>query len=76
MVITLDAELEAALDERARLQGVSPEALALETLRAQFLRPLPAEMLGNKWVLRLRRLATDCGVSLSDGAVSSEGIYD
>jgi hypothetical protein len=32
MVITLDPELEAALNEWARRQGVSPEVLALNTL--------------------------------------------
>lgn len=28
------------------------------------------------WIKRLRSAATDCGVSLSNEAVSSEGIYD
>jgi len=30
----------------------------------------------NDWERRLMSLGTDCGVSLSDEAVSSEGIYD
>jgi hypothetical protein len=37
MVITLTPELEAALTERAHQQGSTPEQLALESLRAQFL---------------------------------------
>jgi hypothetical protein len=76
MVITLDAELEAALNERARRQGASPEALALEALRARFLARIAPEALGDEWVRRLRQVATDCGVVLSDAAVSSEGLYD
>jgi plasmid stability protein len=76
MVITLDPELEAALTERARRQGVSMESLALEALRARFLAPTRPEESEDEWVRRLRQVATDCGVSLSDAAVSSEGIYE
>ena len=36
MEITLTPELEAALIEQARQQGVSPEQLALESLRQHF----------------------------------------
>ena len=39
MVITLTPDLEAVLTERAYQQGSTPEQLALETLRAQFLPP-------------------------------------
>jgi hypothetical protein len=30
----------------------------------------------DEWQRRLRQAASDCGVSLSDEAVSSEGIYE
>ena len=70
-MITLDAKLEAAVNELARRKGVTPEALALDALRDRFLTESEDE-----WVRRLRRVATDCGVALSDAAVSSEGIYD
>jgi hypothetical protein len=30
----------------------------------------------DEWERRLRQAASDCGVSLSDEAVSSEGIYE
>jgi hypothetical protein len=75
MVITLDPELEAALSEMARRQGVAPEVLALNVLREHF---LAADLLEprDEWERRLRSLAKDCGVSLSNWAVSSEGIYD
>ncbi len=37
MVITLGHDLEAALNDQARKQGVSPELLALDALRERFL---------------------------------------
>jgi len=75
MVITLDPELEAALNEVARSKGVAPEVLALNVLRERILdmaKLLPRD----EWERGLLELAQDCGVSLPDWAVSSEGIYD
>jgi hypothetical protein len=75
MVITLGAELEAALNEQARRHGVAPEVLALNALREHFLAaalPQPRD----EWERRLLGLAKDCGVSLPDWAVSREGLYD
>lgn len=75
MVITLDPELEAALNEVARHQGVAPEALALKVLRERI--PDMAVLIPrDEWERNLLALGRDCGVSLSDWAVSSEGIYD
>jgi hypothetical protein len=75
MIITLDAELEVALMESALSQGIAPEVLALQVLRERF---LPQTLLEprDEWERGLRALAKDCGVSLSNWAVSSEGIYD
>ncbi|HZV05684.1 MAG TPA: hypothetical protein VE999_11430 [Gemmataceae bacterium] len=75
MVITLDPELEAALNELARHQGVAPEALALKVLRERIL-SMAALLPRDEWERGLLEAARDCGVSLSDWAVSSEGIYD
>jgi hypothetical protein len=76
MVITPDPELEAALTAAAQKQGVAPDALALEALRQKFLpRPLPFEP-RDEWERTLLGAASDCGVSLSHEAVSSEGLYD
>jgi hypothetical protein len=75
MVITLDPELEAALNDVARQKGIAPEALAVQALRQGFLAPTltpPQE----EWEQLLRSTGTDCGVSLSNEAVSSEGLYD
>jgi hypothetical protein len=75
MVITLDPELDAALCEVARRQGVAPETLAVNTLRERF---LTAALLQprDEWERGLLAAARDCGVSLPNPAVSSEGLYD
>jgi hypothetical protein len=76
MIVTLGPELEAAVKEQARRQGLSPEVLALNALRERFLgtaSPVPSQ---DEWERRLRGLAKDCGVSLPDAAVSSEGLYE
>jgi hypothetical protein len=76
MVITLGPDLEAALSEQARKQGVAPEVLALNALRERFLpRPLPFEP-RDEWERGLLEAAVDCGVSLSDEALSRENLYD
>ena len=72
MVITLGPELEAALHEQARQLGVSPEVLALRALRERFL-PFAALQLRDEWERGLLEAARDCGVSLPDSALSSEG---
>ena len=75
MVIRIGQELETVLSEHARRQGVSAENLALAVLQGCF-QPNPVDDSRDDWERRLRRLAVDCGVSLSDAAVSSEGIYE
>ncbi len=76
MVITLDPRLDAALLEAAKRHGVAPETLVVETLTQRFVGPsLPVEP-RDEWERSLLALATNCGVSLSDEAVSSEGIYE
>jgi hypothetical protein len=75
MVINLSPNLEAALNEHARQQGVEPEELAINTLRERFV-VVPPIVPQDEWERRLFSIATDCGVSLSNWAVSSEGIYE
>jgi hypothetical protein len=75
MVIKLDPELETALNEAAGHQGVAPEVLALKALRERFL-TASALQPRDEWERQLRQIATDCGVSLTDAALSSEGIYE
>ena len=76
MFIKLSPELEAALQEASRLKGMSPEDVVLLALRERFLpRQLPFEP-RDEWERSLLELGRDCGGSLSDEDVSSEGIYD
>lgn len=76
MVITVGPDLETALNDQARKQGVAPEALALQALRERFIAPALRIQPQDEWERRLRSAATDCGVSLANEAVSSEGLYD
>lgn len=75
MIITLDPKLEAALNESARRQGIAPETLVLKILRERILTPALLEP-RDEWERGLRALATDCGVSLSNEALSREELYD
>ena len=75
MVITLDPELEATLNELACSQGLAPEMLALNALRERFLAAAALQP-RDDWERGLLAAARDCGVSLPDSALSSEGLYD
>jgi len=75
MVLTLPPNLEAALSEQARRQGIAPEALALDVLHRHLIPaapPAPAD----EWERRLLGAASDCGVSLPNEALSREALYD
>jgi hypothetical protein len=76
MVITLTPQLEAALTEQARRLGVTPESLALDALRERFLPKAPAVEPRDEWERKLFGAAVDCGVSVPDSALSSDGLYD
>jgi len=75
MVITVDPELEAALAASARAGGTTPEVMVLTALRERFLNR-PAVTPRDEWERRLFAAASDCGVSLSDAALSREALYD
>jgi hypothetical protein len=75
MVLVLPPELESALAEQARRQGVAPEALALEVLRRRLLPVAPPQPMDD-WERKLFGAAIDCGVSVPDAALSSDGLYD
>ena len=72
MTITLTPEIEAALIMQSQRQGVTPEEVALARLRTISQKNKPQEA----WLRLLRSATSDCGVSLADEAVSSEGIYE
>ena len=82
MTITLSPEIEQTLTEQARKQGTTLESLVLEALQEKY--NLPAVALAppskieprDDWERLLFSLAIDCGVSLSNEALSSESLYD
>lgn len=74
MVIQLDSELEAALKVIANRQGVAPEVLAVKALRDRFV--MPMMQAHSEWEKVLLETGSDCGVSLPNEALSSDGLYD
>ena len=75
MVIELSPELEIALSQMASRLSVAPEALVLDILQKRVLADATLQP-RDEWERRLMSAASDCGVSLSNLAVSSEGLYD
>ena len=73
MQIALPSELEAALNESARRNGVSPQELALRALGERFLINSPPLPPTDEWERIVLGAATDCGVSLPHSVLSSEG---
>jgi predicted transcriptional regulator len=76
MTITLPPDLEAALQERAQ-QLVAPiEMIAVSALREKFPRPRPPLEPRDDWERLELGLGIDCGTSVSNEALSSEGLYE
>ncbi len=80
MTITLTPDLEKAILQRAHEQGTTPETVVLNAIREK-LALGPSELARileprDEWERRLLRVGTSCGVSISDQALSSEGLYD
>jgi hypothetical protein len=76
MVIILDLELEAALSQQARQQGVDTETLVVAALRDRFLHPALRDASRDEWEQLLIEVASDCGVSLPNSALIAESFYE
>jgi hypothetical protein len=76
MEITLDPNLESALNESARQRGLDPVEVIIDILRERLLAPAAAITPQDDWERRLLGAAKDCGVSLSAESLTSEGIYE
>jgi hypothetical protein len=72
----LGPELEAALNRAANSQGIAAESLAIDALRERFLSSSALLRPKDEWERGILGLAKNCGISLPDSAVSSEGIYE
>ena len=73
--ITLPPEVEANLDWYVKCEGISRDECIKEALEELFRKELPS-LLRDDWERNLLSATSSAGVSLSDEAVSSEGIYD
>jgi hypothetical protein len=76
MVINLTQQLETALSEQARQRGITPEMLAFDVLSERFLPKISAVEPADDWERRLFGAAIDCGVSVPNSALSSDGLYE
>ena len=75
--ITLTPELEQAVVDRAKVEGTSPQDFVLRVLKKSLLPTSVATHLSTiDWERALVAASVDCGVSLTDEAVSSESLYD
>jgi hypothetical protein len=75
MVITLPPQLESVLAAQARRRGIDPGALALDVLRREVL-PQTPPVPSDEWERKRFGAAVDCGVSVSDASLSSDGLYE
>lgn len=80
MTITLTPDIETAIIQQAGEHRTSPEELVLGVLRERFRPGMPEATFDleprDEWEAELLSLGTDCGVSLSNEALSSEELYD
>ncbi len=80
MTINFSPELEKIIETQANQLCSTPESIVVDALRDKFFSLLPVSEANlhalNDRKLRLRQLASHCGVSLSDQALSSDGLYD
>jgi hypothetical protein len=80
MTITLTPDLEKVVLQKAYEQRTTPDAVALNVLREKlgFGPPELARILEprDEWERRLLSVGSHCGVSISDEALGSEGLYE
>lgn len=74
--ITLPPELEYEVKRKALEYGTTAEQIVLETLHRNLLSPVSEREEQTAWVIRLRRIATPAGVSLSEDVLTREALYE
>ena len=79
MTIALTPDLEQKLARKAQELGTTPEHLVLKKIQEEFA-GTPSQvqpfMPQDEWERRLLGIGIACGVSLSNEAVGSEGLYE
>jgi hypothetical protein len=75
MNVTLPENLAKELTEQARNQGIATHDFAAAII-AKHLAKKSTFVPRDEWERGLAEIAHDCGVSLTNEAVSSDGIYD
>ncbi len=63
-------------EEYRKVRAILNKAEEIDPSYFEFTEPESPAPSTDEWKTRLRKLVTHCGVSLSDEAVSSEGLYD
>lgn len=80
MTIQLPPDLEMVVNGEALRLGTTPATLVEQALRQHFSQHVPQRLAldepRDEWERKLRAIARPCGVSLTDEALSSEGLYD
>ena len=74
MVIIVPSDLEDALAEAARQQGVTPEGFVLDTLRAKLVTSQQPSQ--DAWEALLLSAGSPAGISLNDEATGRDSLYD
>lgn len=83
MTLHLPSDLESVIQLQAAELGITPQSFVERKLR-EVLTPMESEKAPGSptieprddWERRLRAIARDCGVALSNEELSSEGLYD
>ena len=75
MVVFIPEDIENALVEAARAQGISPERFVRDALRAKLSATTPPVVHG-EWEALLFSVGSPAGVSLSDESTDREKLYN
>jgi hypothetical protein len=76
MNIALDPKLEGAIVAEAKRQGIDPEAVVANLLKKKFLELRQPSDARDDWERLVLAAGSDCGVSIPDSALTSDGLYD
>jgi hypothetical protein len=76
MTVTLDPNLEAALIEEAKRQGIDPETLVVNMLQKKFAQLRQPSEARDDWERLVLAAGSDCGISVPTSALTSDSLYE